>query len=100
MCTYNYAMLQFNSLCMYIQSFQDPVLFSGTLRVNLDPFDFHTDEEVWRALESAHLKNFVSSLSEKLQYPVTEGGENLRWVHVAICDRIWQNPIFCIFHQN
>lgn len=38
---------------------QDAVLFSGTLRINLDPFDTHTDEEVWRALEHAHLKTFV-----------------------------------------
>lgn len=38
---------------------QDAVLFSGTLRINLDPFDRHTDEEVWRALEHAHLKAFV-----------------------------------------
>ncbi len=30
---------------------QDPVLFSGTLRRNLDPFDEHTEEECWRALE-------------------------------------------------
>ncbi|RZC38992.1 multidrug resistance-associated protein 1 [Asbolus verrucosus] len=38
---------------------QDAVLFSGSLRMNLDPFDKHTDEEVWRALEHAHLKSFV-----------------------------------------
>lgn len=40
---------------------QDPVLFSGTLRMNLDPFDDHGDEEIWRALEHAHLKSFVKS---------------------------------------
>lgn len=39
---------------------QDAVLFSGTLRMNLDPFDKHSDEEVWTALEHAHLKAFVS----------------------------------------
>ncbi len=48
--------------------------------MNLDPFDSYTDEEVWRALESAHLSSFVSSLAEGLQYPVAEGGENLRSV--------------------
>ncbi|KAM3913418.1 ATP-binding cassette sub-family C member 2-like [Leptodactylus fuscus] len=56
---------------------QDPVLFSGTLRMNLDPFDQYTDEEVWKALELSHLKPYVDSLQEKLFYEVSEGGENL-----------------------
>ncbi|XP_046899863.1 multidrug resistance-associated protein 1 [Hypomesus transpacificus] len=56
---------------------QDPVLFSGSMRMNLDPFDAYTDEEVWSALELAHLKNFVSGLPDKLNYECSEGGENL-----------------------
>uniref|UniRef100_A0A673H1H8 ABC-type glutathione-S-conjugate transporter n=1 Tax=Sinocyclocheilus rhinocerous TaxID=307959 RepID=A0A673H1H8_9TELE len=56
---------------------QDPVLFSGSLRMNLDPFDGYTDEEVWRALELARLKNFVSGLPDKLNHECSEGGENL-----------------------
>ncbi|XP_065096312.1 multidrug resistance-associated protein 1 [Paramisgurnus dabryanus] len=56
---------------------QDPVLFSGSLRMNLDPFDAYSDEEVWNALELAHLKNFVSGLPDKLNYECSEGGENL-----------------------
>ncbi|XP_020285956.1 multidrug resistance-associated protein 1 isoform X1 [Pseudomyrmex gracilis] len=56
---------------------QDPVLFSGTLRLNLDPFDSYSDEEVWRALEHAHLKSFVKNLPNGLLHEVTEGGENL-----------------------
>ncbi len=56
---------------------QDPVLFSGTLRINLDPFDAHTDEEVWKALELAHLKEFADSLEDGLTHEISEGGENL-----------------------
>ncbi|XP_030581396.1 multidrug resistance-associated protein 1 [Archocentrus centrarchus] len=56
---------------------QDPVLFSGSLRMNLDPFDLYTDEEVWRALEFSHLKTFVSSLPKSLSHDCSEGGENL-----------------------
>uniref|UniRef100_A0A8C9ZY76 ABC-type glutathione-S-conjugate transporter n=1 Tax=Sander lucioperca TaxID=283035 RepID=A0A8C9ZY76_SANLU len=56
---------------------QDPVLFSGSLRMNLDPFDTYTDEEVWRSLELAHLKNFISNLPDKLNHECSEGGENL-----------------------
>nr|CAB3219630.1 multidrug resistance-associated protein 1-like [Phallusia mammillata] len=56
---------------------QDPVLFSGTLRMNLDPFDFYADDEMWQSLEHAHLKEFVESLPEKLMHICSEGGENL-----------------------
>uniref|UniRef100_A0A8C9WC03 ABC-type glutathione-S-conjugate transporter n=1 Tax=Scleropages formosus TaxID=113540 RepID=A0A8C9WC03_SCLFO len=56
---------------------QDPVLFSGTLRMNLDPFNSYSDDDVWSALEFAHLKDFVSGLPEKLNYECSEGGENL-----------------------
>ena len=55
------------------------MLFSGTLRFNLDPFDKHTDEELWNVLEISHLKQFVSSLTEGLEHAVTEGGDNLRY---------------------
>ena len=55
------------------------MLFFGSLRMNLDPFESYSDEQVWYALESAHLKDFVTSLPEGMQYPVSEGGENLRY---------------------
>jgi ATP-binding cassette, subfamily C (CFTR/MRP), member 1 len=57
---------------------QEPVLFSGTLRLNLDPFGSYSDEEVWRALDNAHLRRFISCLPDGLHHTVAEGGENLR----------------------
>ncbi|VUZ42505.1 unnamed protein product, partial [Hymenolepis diminuta] len=57
---------------------QDPVLFSGTLRFNLDPFDNYTDEAVWEALSTANLRSFVKEASnEGLSMPISEGGGNL-----------------------
>lgn len=57
---------------------QEPVLFSGTLRMNLDPFEKYTDEEVWKAVEHSHLHRFVSNHPAKLELECSEGGENLR----------------------
>ncbi|KAL5238885.1 hypothetical protein ACI65C_006295 [Semiaphis heraclei] len=56
---------------------QDPVLFSGTLRMNLDPTNSNTDEQLWNALELAHLKAHVKGLVGGLDYEVSEGGNNL-----------------------
>ncbi|KAK3084438.1 hypothetical protein FSP39_013539 [Pinctada imbricata] len=56
---------------------QDPVIFSGTLRMNLDPFDIYSDDQLWSALETAHLKDFVLTLPTQLDYQCGEGGSNL-----------------------
>ncbi|XP_028966861.1 canalicular multispecific organic anion transporter 2 [Galendromus occidentalis] len=56
---------------------QDPVLFSGALRLNLDPFEAYKDEELWHAVEHAHLKAFVTQQDQGLDFEVSEGGENL-----------------------
>jgi len=55
---------------------QDPVMFSTTVRENLDPFTVYTDDEIWDALEKCRMKTVVQNLKLKLQAPVSEGGSN------------------------
>ncbi|KAI7899459.1 multi drug resistance-associated protein MRP [Cokeromyces recurvatus] len=55
---------------------QDPVLFAGTVRENLDPFGTHDDVEIWQALENAHLKEHVAAMEGQLNGVVIEGGDN------------------------
>lgn len=56
---------------------QDPVLFTGDLRTNLDPFQYYDDIQIWQALELAHLKQFVQTLDGGLLYKIIESGENI-----------------------
>ena len=55
---------------------QDPIVFSSSVRFNLDPFDQFTDEQLWGVLERANMKEAISSLPLKLSEIVAEGGEN------------------------
>ncbi|KAM8769319.1 ATP-binding cassette sub-family C member 5 isoform 2-T4 [Acanthopagrus schlegelii] len=55
---------------------QDPVLFSGTVRFNVDPFNQYSEEQIWDALERSHMKDCVSQLPLKLESEVVENGEN------------------------
>ncbi|XP_071497740.1 ATP-binding cassette sub-family C member 5-like [Diadema antillarum] len=55
---------------------QDPVLFIGTVRYNLDPFREHSDKELWEALERSYMKDKIRQLESGLDAPVTEGGDN------------------------
>jgi ATP-binding cassette, subfamily C (CFTR/MRP), member 1 len=51
---------------------QDPVLFSGTVRSNVDPFDQYSDEQIWTSIRRAHLGNAVTALDGR----VDEKGSN------------------------
>ncbi|KAF0977347.1 hypothetical protein FDP41_003339 [Naegleria fowleri] len=55
---------------------QDPVMFSGTLRFNLDPFGEFEDYQIWQALERSHIKDKVLNLEGQLESKVAEYGEN------------------------
>lgn len=55
---------------------QEPVLFSRTLRKNLDPFDEYNDEHLWAALEEVDLKTAVTKLPDALAYRVNDDGGN------------------------
>eukprot|EP00301_Raphidiophrys_heterophryoidea_P021464 c5888_g1_i1.p1 GENE.c5888_g1_i1~~c5888_g1_i1.p1 ORF type:complete len:356 (-),score=101.47 c5888_g1_i1:614-1681(-) len=55
---------------------QDPVLFSGSVRFNLDPFNEHSDEQLWSVLARVEMTEKVKSLPAELLEPVVEMGNN------------------------
>lgn len=55
---------------------QDPMLFQGTLRKNLDRFEIYEDREIWRALARVGLDSFVAALPGQFEAPVQENGYN------------------------
>uniref|UniRef100_A0A3Q1N659 ATP binding cassette subfamily C member 4 n=1 Tax=Bos taurus TaxID=9913 RepID=A0A3Q1N659_BOVIN len=56
---------------------QEPVLFTGRMRNNLDPFNEHTDEELWNVLEEVQLKDTIEHLPGKMNTELAESGLNL-----------------------
>jgi len=56
---------------------QDPVMFTASLRYNLDPFSEYTDGQIWEVLERVQLKEAVENMAGQLVSDVAENGENL-----------------------
>ncbi|CAJ2651765.1 ABC transporter C family member 5-like [Trifolium pratense] len=55
---------------------QDPTLFEGTIRGNLDPLEEHSDKEIWEALDKSQLGQIIRDQEQKLDTPVLENGDN------------------------
>ena len=55
---------------------QDPFMFAGTVRTNLDPFEEHTDEEVWSVIEKVGLKHTIDAATKQLYMEVIDNGSN------------------------
>jgi ABC-type multidrug transport system fused ATPase/permease subunit len=56
---------------------QDPILFKGSYRSNLDPYLVFSDSDIWESLECVGMKDYISEQSSQLDAPVTQMGENL-----------------------
>ncbi|KAL3856343.1 hypothetical protein ACJMK2_011112 [Sinanodonta woodiana] len=66
---------------------QDPVLFTGTIRHNLDPIGEIPDNKLWEALQTVELKDTIETLEGQLDASVSEGGENFS---------VGQKQLFCL----
>ncbi|CAM0910286.1 unnamed protein product [Alopecurus aequalis] len=66
---------------------QEPTLFRGTVRNNLDPLGLHSDDEIWEALEKCQLKRSISSAAALLDTVVSDDGDN--W-------SVGQRQLFCL----
>lgn len=81
---------------------QDAVMFSSTLQFNLDPFDRHSDAELWEVLDTVQIKDAVTILPRKLQELVADGGANFsvgqRQVHGHMCAHVYVRVHVCIVY--
>ncbi|XP_022721510.1 ABC transporter C family member 8-like isoform X2 [Durio zibethinus] len=66
---------------------QEPTLFRGSIRTNLDPLGLYSDDEIWKGLEKCQLKTTIIGLPNKLDSSVSDEGEN--W-------SVGQRQLFCL----
>ncbi|KAF8777814.1 ATP-binding cassette sub-family C member 9 like protein [Argiope bruennichi] len=82
---------------------QEAVIFSGTVRENLDPAKEHTDEEIWKALEAAQLKHVITSLPGGLEALVSDEGSNMsagqhqQYIKVDVAVQVFKSCIEATF---
>ena len=72
----NSVQLQESRRCISVLS-QSPVLFSGSLKTNLDPLNKHSDNELWNVIKEVKLNRLVEDLEGQLDFKLLERGENL-----------------------
>jgi len=68
---------------------QEPFLFSGTVRSNLDPFNSYEEAELWRAVSAVGLKEAISALQAGLDAHVVDGGNNFSQVSLVQGPTSW-----------
>ncbi|KAG5181922.1 P-loop containing nucleoside triphosphate hydrolase protein [Tribonema minus] len=56
---------------------QEPTLFQGTIRSNIDPFNEYADTQIWEALGQCHLDDYVRSTEKQLSHEISDAGSNL-----------------------